>query len=124
MIIMKNQEYNNLLKRILEEGMYTIPSDNFNEKVIKQYLSEREKVILKPNINYLLLMILDALILLLTGLILYVNASSLDIIPFISDINNVMEKLYIALFMIIAFSIFNVINDIIEDRGILQKPFN
>lgn len=119
---MKNQEHNNLLKRILEEGMYTIPSDNFNEKVIKQYLSEREKVILKPNINYLLLMILDALILLLTGLILYVNVSSMDIIPFISDINNVMEKLYIALFMIIAFSIFNVINDIIEDRGILQKP--
>ena len=122
MTIMKNQEHNDPLKQILEEGMYSIPSDNFNEKVIEQYLSEREKVILKPNINYSLLMILNALIFLLTGLILYLNVSSMDIIPFISGINNVMEKLYIALFMIIAFSIFNVINDFIEDRGILQKP--
>ena len=47
----------------------------------------------------------------------------MDIMQFISDIDNIMEKLYIVLFMITAFSIFNVINDIIEDRGILKMPF-
>ena len=120
---MKNQEYNNHFKWILEEGMHKISSEDFNTRVIEKYLSEREKIIFKPGINYSLLLISAVMILLLTGLILYVNGSSMDIIPFISDINNVMEKLYIALFMIIVFSIFNVINDIIEDQGILQKPF-
>ncbi|MFC1561162.1 hypothetical protein ACFL4V_01650 [Candidatus Latescibacterota bacterium] len=120
---MKNQEYNYQIKRILEEGMHKISSDNFNERVIKQYLSEREKIILKPDINYSLLLISAVMILLLTGLILYVNGSSMNIIPFISDIDNIMEKLYIALFMITAFSIFNVIADIIEDRGILKMRF-
>ena len=119
---MKNQEHKNLLKRILEEGMYTIPSENFNEKVIEQYLSEREKVILKPNINFSLLMISDTLILLLTGLIFYVNVLFMNNILFISNVENIIEKLYIALFMTTTFSIFNIINNIIEDRGILQKP--
>ena len=121
---MKNQEDNNHIKWILEEGMHKIPSEDFNTRVIEKFLCEREKIILKPGINCSLLLISAALILLLAGLILYAHGSSNYFMPFISDINIFIEKLYIALFMIIAFSIFNVINDIIEDRGILQKPFN
>ena len=120
---MKNKNYNNFLKLILEEGMYTIPSENFNDRVIKQHLSEQEKSILKPGTNYSLLLISAVMILLLTGLILYVNWTSIYTIPFISDINNIMEKLYIALLMITTFSIFNLISDIIEDRELLKKQF-
>ena len=120
---MKNQEYNNHFKWILDEGMHKIPSEDFNTRVIEKYLSEREKIIFKPGINYSILLISAAMILLLSGLILYLHGSSIYIMPFISDIDNIIEKLYIALFVVTAFSIFIIINDIIEDRGGLKMSF-
>ncbi len=120
---MKNQEYNDNIKWILEEGMHKIPSEDFNTRVIEKFLSEREMIILKPGINYSLLLISAAMILLLSGLILYVHAPSMYIMPFISDVESIIEKLYIALFAVSSFSIFNIINDIIEDRGGLKKQF-
>jgi len=119
---MKNQG-NNQIKRILEEGMHELPSQDFNTRVIEQYLFEREQLILKPGINYVLLLISSAMILMLSGLILYLHTPSPDIIPFISDINNIQEHLYILLFMICTFSIFTMLSDILENRGVLIKLF-
>ena len=117
---MKNQEDNNHITWILKEGMHKIPSGNFNTRVIEKFLSEREMTILKPGINCSLLLISAAIILLLSGLILYVQTQSMYILPFISGIDNIIEKLYIALFAVTSFSIFNLINDILEDRGGLK----
>ncbi|MBT4483119.1 MAG: hypothetical protein HOC71_05520 [Candidatus Latescibacteria bacterium] len=120
---MKNQKHTNQLKWILEEGMHKIPSEDFNTRIIEKVLSEREMIILKPGINYSLLLISAAMILLLSGLILYVHAPSMNIIPFISDIDNIIEKLYIALFAVTAFSIFTILTDVLENRGVLIKVF-
>ena len=121
---MKNQEDNTHIKGILEEGMHKISSEDFNTRVIEKYLFEREQLILKPGINYSLLLISAAMNLLLSGLILYLHTPSIDIIPFISDINNIQEHLYILLFMISTFSIFTMLSDILENRGILIKLFH
>ena len=117
---MKNQEDNNHIKWILEEGMHKIPSENFNKRVIEKFMYEREMIILKPGINCSLLLISAALILLLAGLILYAHGSSNYFMTLISDIDIFIEKLYIALFVVTTFSIFTVINDILEDRGGLK----
>ena len=120
---MKNQNHTNQLKWIIEEGTHKIPSEDFNTMVIEKFLSEREMIILKPDINYSLLLISAAMILLLSGLILNMHTPSMYIIPFISHIDNIVEKLYITLFAVTAFSIFTVLTDVLENRGVLIKVF-
>ncbi|MFC1538138.1 hypothetical protein ACFL6H_01830 [Candidatus Latescibacterota bacterium] len=117
---MKNRMRDDNLKRILRDGIYEIPSDDFNERIIEKYMSEQASLVLKPGINYTILLVSVAMILFFSGLIFYVKAFSPKITFLVLDVEGIIEKMQIALLMITSFSIFNLINDIMEDKRLIS----
>lgn len=106
------------LKRILEQADIPVPSSDFNDKLLERFLIEREQVSLKPTTNYALLIVLDALLLLCAGLGLYLYVADTKSGALLSGAIG-LEQIAIAVTAIIIFTLFLILADICEDRGIL-----
>ena len=114
---MKPNEHTDPMKRIISSGMHTVPSRNFNDRVISQYLKECEAGVLKPDINYSFLLISAVIMSLLAGLILDLKSTASIFVPVITDSKTTIEMLYIGLFAVTTFTIFTLISDIVEDMN-------
>ena len=121
---MKNNTFDNKMKRILLDGIHKLPSDDFNDKLLERYLSEQVQGALKPGINNTVLLISASLILFFTGLVFYLHTMPAKYIPYVPDIENVSDKIHIVILMIVSFSIFNVVSDILEDRNKMNMRLN
>ena len=117
---MKHNTGSNSMKRILLDGIHKVPSDDFNDRLLARYLSEQVQGALKPGINNTVLLISASLILFFTGLGFYLHTIPAKYIPYVSDIENISDKIHIIILIIASFSIFNVVSDMLEDRNILK----
>lgn len=114
---MKKDENTDLLKRIIQESTHTVPSVNFNDRVINQYTSEQKAAALKPDTNYSSLLVCVSIMSLLAGFILHLKGAAISFYPIITNPEPVIDGLYIGLFAVTIFTLFTLLSDIIEDRG-------
>ncbi|MBN2001160.1 hypothetical protein JW935_26695 [candidate division KSB1 bacterium] len=105
-----------ILKNLLKDGITSLASDDFTERVVAKYLSEQTQAHWKPGYNYTLLFYLVLIGMLLMSIILYLTAIPMNTVFPELPIETIMDKLYLLFLVIVSFSVFTLVSDLIESN--------
>lgn len=113
---MKRNE-DEVTKKMMQKGVRQIPSENFNNRVIHRLEQERQKEPLKPAGNQSLLVVLASALLILSGVILYLQGATEEVLSSIKDPAGIMQLTLAVLSIVFVYAVYTLLADFIESRG-------
>jgi hypothetical protein len=105
-----------LTKNVMRKGIRKIPSENFNDRVIHQMELKRKQKVLKPEGNQSLLVVLASVLLILSGVVVYLQGSSPETLSFIQDPAGVMQALFLVLGVVFVYAIYTLLAEYLESK--------
>jgi|GEM_PF-3975429 len=106
-----------LTKRIMQKGIRKIPSENFNDRVIHQLEQKRGEKALKPAGSLSLLVVLSSVLLILSGVVVYLQGSSRETLSFIQDPAGAIQALFVVLGVVFVYAIYTLLAEFLESRS-------
>ncbi|MBS3777206.1 MAG: hypothetical protein KGY70_18565 [Bacteroidales bacterium] len=106
-----------LTRKIMQLGVRKVPSENFNDRVIHQLEQKRKEKVLKPAGSQSLLVVLASVLLILSGIVVYLQGASVESLSFIQDPAGVMQTLFVVLSVIFVYAIYTLLAEFLESRS-------
>lgn len=104
-------------KKIMQKGVRKVPSENFNDRVIHRLEQERQKKVLRPTGNQSLLVFLASTLLILSGVVLYLQGAYAETLSFIQDPAEVMQVILVILSVVFVYAVYTLLADFLESRS-------
>lgn len=103
-------------KKIMQKGVRQVPSENFNDRVIHRLEQERQKEALKPAGNQSLMVVLASALLILSGVVLYLQGAPVEALSFIQDPAETMQGILAVLSVVFVYAMYTLLADFMESR--------
>jgi len=102
--------------KIMQKGVRKVPSENFNDQVIHQLEQKRQEKVTVPADNQSLLVILASVLLILSGVVVYLKGASEETLSFIQDPAGVMQALFVLLGVVFVYATYTLLAEFLESR--------